>query len=87
MNTYEVFVQWKRGKSHKHQESISAPDPKTALMFAKRNVDVRGGPVDIWVAPRKAIYGSDDIRALVPSTDREYRSVTGYSANPTATTE
>jgi len=87
MDTYEVFVQWKRGDSHQHEESILAPDPKTALMLAKRNIDVRGGPVDIWVAPRKAIHGTDDGQSLVPNTDREYRSVTGYSANPTATTE
>jgi len=81
MEPYEVFVRWQRGKPHRHAETITAPDEEMALMLAKRNIDLRNDPVSIWVAPRSAIAETEpDDPTLIPSTDREYRQVTGYSS-------
>lgn len=84
MEPYEVFVQWQRGKPHQHAETVTAPDDEMALMLAKRNVDVRAGPLEIWVVPRSEIARTPpNDETLTPSTDREYRNVTGYAAQPT----
>ncbi|MGM0605276.1 MAG: 1,2-phenylacetyl-CoA epoxidase subunit PaaB [Halobacteriota archaeon] len=84
MESYEVFVQWERGKSHQHAQTITAPDDETALMLAKRNVDLRLEPIDLWVVPQSAITRTDpEDTALTPATDREYRNVTGYTFRPT----
>ena len=86
MEPYEVFVQWKRGRPHEHAETITASDNESALMLAKRNIDLRSDPIDLWVVPRAAITRIDpDDTSLTPSTDREYRRVTGYSNHPTPT--
>lgn len=81
MESYYVFVQWDRGKPHEYAQTITAADDEMALMLAKRNVDLRSEPVDIWVAPRSSFTqespGEDP--SLTPSTDREYRNVTGYT--------
>lgn len=80
MEPYEVFVQWRRGKPHEHAETVNAPDPEMALLLAKRNVDVRSEPVNIWVAPRSEIRATDpEDTTLVPSTDRGYRTAQWYS--------
>jgi len=82
LDVYEVFVQWERGKPHEHAETVNASDADMALLLAKRNVDLRLEPVDIWVAPRRAMRraGPDD-PALTPTTDRDYRSVLWYVDN------
>ena len=82
LEPYEVFVQWRRGKPHEHAETITASDPDMALHLAKRNVDVRGEPVSIWVSPRAAMRTTTgDDTTLTPSTDRGYRSVQWYAEN------
>ena len=81
-DVFEVFVQWERGQPHEHAETVNAPDADMALTLAKRNVDLRSGPVDVWVAPRRAMRraGSDD-PALTPTTDRSYRTVRWFVDN------
>lgn len=79
---YEVFVQWRRGQSHEHAETINAPTDDMALMLAKRNVDLRQEPLSIWVVPRSEIARSSAADpSLVPSTDRSYRRVEWYAEN------
>lgn len=88
MEPYEVFVQWDRGKSHEHARTVTAADDEMALMMAKRNVDLRAEPLDIWVTPRSAITRTDpDDTTITPTTDRSYRHVTGYSARPSQEVE
>lgn len=88
MEPYEVFVQWRRGQPHQHAETINASDDDTALMLAKRNIDLRAEPIDLWVVPRAAITQIDpDDTSLTPATDREYRRVTGYANQPTSSSE
>lgn len=78
---FDVFVQWQRGKPHEYAETILAPDAEMALLHAKRNIDVRGDPLSIWVAPQNAMAKSAaNDPALRPSTDRSYRQPAGYSA-------
>jgi len=81
-DVYEVFVQWERGKPHEHAGTVNAPDVDMALTLAKRNVDLRAEPVDVWVAPRRSMRraGPDD-PALTPTTDRSYRSVRWFVEN------
>lgn len=79
-DVYEVFVQWQRGKPHEHAETVNAPDLEMALTLAKRNIDLRSDPVDVWVAPRRAMArlrpGDTSLR---PSTDRGYRETGWYA--------
>ncbi|WP_165875244.1 hypothetical protein [Natrarchaeobius chitinivorans] len=84
MEPYRVFVQWQRGKPHEYAQTVTAADDEMALMLAKRNIDLRSDPLDIWVTPESEITEmSKDETALTPSTDRTYREVSGYSAQPT----
>lgn len=76
---FDVYVQWKRGEPHKHEESIRASDLGTALMLAKRNVDVRLGPLSLRVVPRTATKTTKlGDPTVTPGTDRTYRNVQGY---------
>lgn len=82
LERFEVFVQWNRGDAHVHAETVTASDAKMALHLAKRNVDVRRGPLDIWIVPRDAVTRtSDDDTTLSPSLDRDYRNVQWYAEN------
>lgn len=82
LEKYEVFVQWERGQPHEHAETVTAPDRDLALVFAKRNIDVRNDPVNIWVVPDSEVNRTaPDDTTLVPSTDRGYRSVGWYAEN------
>lgn len=88
MESYEVFVRWKRGDPPQHARTITAPDDEMALLHAKRNIDLRSEPIEIWVAPRRAITKSDpDDETITPTTDREYRMVQGYAARPSREVE
>lgn len=82
LEPYEVFVQWRRGSAHEHAETIDAPSDEMAVMLAKRNVDVRQEPVDIWVLPRRHITRTrPEDPTLVPGTDRSYRNIDWYAEN------
>lgn len=82
LEPYEVFVRWQRAEPHEHAETVNAPDREMALTLAKRNVDVRSEPLEIWVVPRAAITATDpDDSTLAPSTDRGYRNVAWYAQN------
>lgn len=77
---YEVLVQWKRGEPHEHAETIDAPSDRMALMFAKRNIDMRQEPLSIWVVPRGEVTRSQpDDPTLKPNTDRSYRNIQWYA--------
>jgi phenylacetate-CoA oxygenase PaaH subunit len=79
---FDVFVQWRRGQPHEYAETVLAPDTEMALMLAKRNIDVRGDPLSVWVAPQAAMAKSaaDDPKVR-PGTDRSYRQPAGYAAS------
>lgn len=76
---FDVYVQWKRGEAHQHEESIRASDLDTALLLAKRNVDVRLEPISLRVVPRTATKTTKlGDPSLTPGTDRSFRNVHGY---------
>lgn len=82
LEPFEVFVQWRRSQPHEHAETINASDREMALTLAKRNIDVRSEPVELWVVPRAAITATEPgDSTLVPSTDRGYRNVSWYAEN------
>ena len=49
LQTYEVFVQSKRGVHHNHVGSVHAGNAEIALLFAKEQYARRGRAVNIWV--------------------------------------
>jgi len=55
LDPYEVFVQWREDRPHEHAEVVNASDDDLALLFARRNVDVRQEPKSVWVVPRPAL--------------------------------
>ncbi len=82
LEPYEVFVRWRRAEPCEHAETVNASDREMALTLAKRNVDVRSGPLEIWVVPRAAITATEpEDSTLSPSTDRGYRNVAWYAEN------
>lgn len=77
---FEIFVQWQRGDAHEHAVTVQASDAEMALTLAKRNVDVRSEPVSIWAAPRSELEKTTTAdTTLVPSIDRDYRSIAWYA--------
>ncbi|MBS3913835.1 MAG: 1,2-phenylacetyl-CoA epoxidase subunit B [Bacteroidetes bacterium] len=68
--TYEVFVQIKRGTHHSHVGSVHAPDPEMAILFAKEQYTRRGVCVNLWVVKTSDIftteYNDSDIFETTP---------------------
>lgn len=76
---FDVYVQWDRGDPHQHEETIRASNEETALMLAKRNIDVRLEPVSLRVAARSATRTTRlDDPSIILHTDRSYRNVPAY---------
>lgn len=76
---FDVYVQWDRGDPHKHEESIRASDLDSALMLAKRNVDLRLEPISLRVVPRTATKTTKlGDPTLTPDFERSYRQVLEY---------
>lgn len=76
---FDVYVQWGRGKPHQHEETIRASNEETALMLAKRNIDIRLEPISLRVAARSATRTTRlGDPTIIPHTDRSYRNVPTY---------
>lgn len=77
---WEVFVQTERGKPHAHCGSVDAPDPETALLYAREHFGRDQECVQVWVCPREAIVRTDYDKDLVfRLTDQSYRFAKGYN--------
>lgn len=57
--TYEVFVQTKRGMQHEHVGSLHAPNPEMAIVLAKEQYARRGVCVNIWVAKTSDVFATE----------------------------
>ncbi|MCS7085308.1 MAG: hypothetical protein RMM53_05660 [Bacteroidia bacterium] len=78
--TYEVFHQQARGEQHRHVGIVHAPDPETAILFAKEQYARRSRCVNLWVVRSADVYATDyaDADMFEPSFDKNYRESFGY---------
>ena len=77
--TYEAFVQEKRGGHHMHVGSLHAPSAEMAYIFAKEQFGRRNKCVSLWVARTADITtaeNDEELFATVP--DKIYREAGGY---------
>jgi ring-1,2-phenylacetyl-CoA epoxidase subunit PaaB len=78
--TYEVFVQSRRGKQHIHAGTVHAPDAEMALVFAKEQFGRRQHCVNMWVVATTDIfafqYADSDMFDTVP--EKLHREPGGY---------
>jgi len=78
--TYEVFVQSRRGKQHIHTGTVHAPDAGMALIFAKEQFGRRQHCVNMWVVATTDIfafrYDDSDMFDTVP--EKLHREPGGY---------
>ena len=56
---WEVFIRAKGGLSHRHVDSVHAPDPELALRHARDTYTRRLEGVSLWVVPSAEIVASD----------------------------
>ncbi|MFB5189324.1 phenylacetic acid degradation protein [Alicyclobacillus fastidiosus] len=80
---YEVFIQKSKLDYHVYVGSVLAPSPELALQLARENFLRRDTAVNIWVVRQSDIHKtrSEDDAFFAREFSRDYREVTGYSAN------
>lgn len=78
--SFEVFVQSRRGKQHVHAGTVHASDPGMALIFAKEQFGRRQHCVNMWVVATSEIfafqYADSDMFETVP--EKLHREPGGY---------
>lgn len=79
-DTYEVFHQQARGEHHRHVGVVHAPDPETAVLFAKEQYARRSRCVNLWVVRTADVFATDyaDAEMFEPAFDKNYRESFGY---------
>ena len=78
---WEVFIQSKNGRAHKHVGNLHASDKKMALENARDLYTRRNEGTSIWVVESKNIIASnpDESEAFFdPANDKIYRHPTFY---------
>ncbi len=81
-DTYEVFHQKKKGDPHIHVGAVHAPDPQTALQYARDQFARRLACVSLWVVNSKHITATDyqDERFFNTVLDKSYRDPKDFDA-------
>lgn len=78
--TFEVFVQKKRGDQHQHAGIVHAPNNEMALVLAKEQYARRGHCTNLWVVKTADVtateYEDSDIFDSVP--DKTHREAVDY---------
>lgn len=80
--TYEVFHQKKKGDPHIHVGAVHAPDPQTALQYARDQFARRLPCVSLWVVNSKHVTATDyqDERFFNITLDKSYRDPKDFDA-------
>jgi ring-1,2-phenylacetyl-CoA epoxidase subunit PaaB len=73
---YEVFRQERKGQPFQHADSVFAPDPAFADVYAREQYGRRGESVALWIVPREAVAHVDE---FPDELERNYHRVDGYS--------
>ncbi|OWY24669.1 1,2-phenylacetyl-CoA epoxidase subunit B [Sphingobacteriales bacterium UPWRP_1] len=81
--TYEVFVQAKRGGHHTHAGSLHAADHDMALIFAKEQFARRGQCHNIWVVKTSNIFAlnTEDADMFAENNEKKYRNTGGFKVS------
>jgi phenylacetate-CoA oxygenase PaaH subunit len=73
---YEVFRQERKGQPFQHAGALSAPDLRSAELYARDFYGRRNESEALWVVPREAIH---EVGEFVDELGRNYHRVDGYS--------
>lgn len=81
--TYEVFIQAKRGGHHTHAGSLHAADHDMALIFAKEQFARRGVCHNIWVVKTSNVFALDteDADMFADNNEKKYRNPGGFKVS------
>ncbi|QQS30597.1 MAG: 1,2-phenylacetyl-CoA epoxidase subunit B [Sphingobacteriales bacterium] len=81
--TYEVFVQAKRGGHHTHVGSLHAADHDMALIFAKEQFARRGQCHNLWVVKTSDVFALDteDADMFAENNEKKYRNPGGFKVS------
>lgn len=81
--TYEVFVQAKRGGHHTHAGSLHAADHDMALIFAKEQFARRGQCHNVWVVKTSNVFALDteDADMFADNSEKKYRNPGGFKVS------
>ena len=81
-DTYEVFHQKKKGDPHIHVGAVHAPDPETALQYARDQFARRLQCVSLWVVNSKHVTETNyqDDRFFNITLDKSYRDPKDFGA-------
>lgn len=77
--TFEVFVQTKKGQHHNHVGSLHAPNHEMAYILAKEQYGRRSKIVNLWVVKTADVFTSIGDEILFERNDEKiYREAGGY---------
>jgi len=81
--TYEVFVQKRRGAQHQHEGSLHAATDDMALMLAKEQYGRRNAIFNIWVVKSSHIIALDtsDADMFANNRQKKYRNSNGFKVS------
>ncbi len=78
---WEIFIRSQHGLSHKHVDSLHAPDAEMAINYARDLYTRRNEGVSIWVVPSEDIVASTPSERgelFEPSNSKVYRHPTFF---------
>ena len=77
--TFEVFVQVKKGQHHNHVGSLHAPNSEMAYILAKEQFGRRSKIVNLWVVKTADVFTAiGDEVMFERNEEKDYREAGGY---------
>ena len=73
---WEVFRQERKGQTFAHAGSLSAPDLRSAELYARDFYGRRNESEALWVVPRDAVH---EVHEFPDELNKTYHRVDGYS--------
>ena len=73
---FEVFRQERKGQPLQHAGTVTAPDERFAVIYAREQYGRRQESVALWLVPRDAV---SEIEEFPDEFEMKYRRVDGYS--------
>lgn len=82
VDSYEIFHLMKRGKQHKHANSVLAKNHEDAILASKAELDQTKPVLNIWVVRSSDIFASDEEDKDIWDTlhEKKYRDAIDYKA-------
>ncbi len=81
-DSFEIFHLMKRGKQHKHANSVLAKNHEDAILASKAELDHTKPVLNIWVVRSSDIFASDEEDKDIWDTlhEKKYRDAIDYKA-------